>query len=56
MQLEEAERLALNLSIPMRDAMHAIVARDNCALMVTNDKHFEKLRGITEIKRYGELI
>ena len=38
------------------DALHAIVAADNGAIMVTRDAHFNFLRHIVEVKKPEELI
>ncbi len=54
-QINEARHLALSKEIPKRDALHAILARDNEALMVATDKHFEKLLDVVETKRPEEL-
>ncbi len=55
-QKEEAERLAYQRKIPRGDALHAILARDNNATMVTRDKHFEKLSDIAETKKPENLL
>ena len=54
-QLEEARRLISYIRIPVRDALHAILARDNEAILVSNDKHFQLLKYIVEIKKPLEL-
>lgn len=55
-QYYEAASLALSLGVPKRDVLHTVLARDNNAIMVTNDKHFEKLRGLVEVKGYNNLF
>jgi predicted nucleic acid-binding protein len=55
-ELREASALSKGLSIPFDDCLHAILARDNDAVMVTRDRHFEMLRNIAEIKKPEELI
>lgn len=45
-QIEEAERLALLRDIPKRDSLHAIIAKDNEANLITRDYHFQKLKDI----------
>ena len=47
-QLEEAERISKERDIPRRDVFHAILSRDNEAIMVTRDRHFDKLKDITK--------
>ncbi len=43
-QVEEAKILSKELKIPFGDALHGILARDNNAIMVTRDHHFEELQ------------
>lgn len=45
-QMEEAKRLSVQRNIPKKDALHAILARDNDAQLIATDPHFEKLRDI----------
>ena len=46
-----------NRALPFNDALHAIVARDNKAVMVTRDRHFfEKLASIVEVQAPEDLI
>ena len=40
-QVKEAARLKRERNLPFGDVLHAIVARDNGAIMVTRDAHFE---------------
>lgn len=46
----EALNLANALEIPFPDILHAILARDNDAVLVTRDRHFLKLGNICKIK------
>jgi len=55
-QLLEAIKTARALNIPVKDALHAIIARDNASLLVTRDKHFQELSKLVEIKKPEELI
>ncbi|MBI5064860.1 PIN domain-containing protein [Candidatus Woesearchaeota archaeon] len=55
-QFAEALVLKRKLKIPSGDIFHAILARDNGAILVTRDKHFEQLRYIVEVKKPEELI
>jgi predicted nucleic acid-binding protein len=36
--------------IPFGDALHAVLARDNDAILLTRDKHFIELRDVTVIE------
>ena len=46
LQLDEAKKLALERNIPRRDAFHAVIVRDNEAILITRDYHFQKLKDI----------
>ncbi|MBU2638715.1 MAG: PIN domain-containing protein [Nanoarchaeota archaeon] len=57
---QEQKRGAGNLcnirNIPFNDCLHAVLARDNSAIMVARDHHFELLADITESKKPEELL
>ena len=55
-QVRKARDLSLRRDIPKRDALHALIARDNKAIMVTFDHHYKKLLDIRKPKRTNELI
>lgn len=56
-QFEEAHRLAKQRNIPLGDSIHAIIARDNDAQMVSRDeKDFRKIKDITEYKEPKDLL
>ena len=55
-QLEEAKRIKKYIKIPIKDIIHSIIARDNEAILVYTDKHFEKLKYLIDIKKPIELI
>jgi len=55
-QTDEAKTIAKQRGLPYNDALHAIIARDNKAIIVTRDKHFEELRDIVEAKTPEELL
>jgi predicted nucleic acid-binding protein len=55
-QVEEAKRLAKQRSVPFGDALHAVIARDNCALLVSRDRDFDKLKDVIMAKKPEELI
>jgi len=46
----EAQNIAKERDIPPWDALHAIIARDYNATLVTRDKHFLQLRDICKIE------
>jgi len=55
-QKEEAKHIAKQKGVPKGDALHAIIAKDNMALMVSKDQDFEKLRHIVGTKKPEELL
>jgi predicted nucleic acid-binding protein len=54
--IKEAVKLSKILQIPSADCLHAILARDSSAVMITRDVHFEQLRFIADSKKPEELI
>lgn len=55
-QKKEAGVLEKSRGIPFGDALHAVLARDNNAIMITRDIHFEKLMDICKVMSPEELI
>jgi len=55
-QLKEAIKFSKQLKIPVNDALHAILARDNNATLVSRDKHFYELQKQVRIKKPEDLI
>ena len=55
-QLKEAANFSKEHKIPLGDAVHGILARDNDAIMVTRDHHFRKLKDKITIKKPEDLI
>ena len=55
-QVKEAAKLCKERNIAFGDALHAILARDNKAIMVSRDKHFLELLDIVEVKKPEELV
>ena len=55
-QIGKAKDLSSKRNIPKGDALHALIARDNKAILVTLDRHFKKLLDIIEPKRPQDLI
>jgi len=56
LQAKEAATLCKSRSISFGDALHAILARDNGAILVTRDNHFLELTDIADIKKPEELL
>ncbi len=55
-QIEEVNIIKNKRNIPYRDILHSILARDNEAIMVCTDRHFEFLKDIARIIRPKDLI
>lgn len=55
-QIQEAAILGKIRGMGFSDAIHAILARDNNAILVTRDNHFIDLTDIATIKKPEELI
>lgn len=55
-QIGKAKDLSSKRNIPKGDALHALIARDSRAVLVTLDNHFKKIRDITGPKRPQDLI
>ncbi len=55
-QFRRAKDLSKKRKIPIFDALHALIARDNRAIMVSLDKHFDKLLDIVKYRKPYELI
>jgi predicted nucleic acid-binding protein len=55
-QVEESQRLAKQRDVPLRDALHAVLARDIDAKLVSRDWDFEKLKDVTKAKKPEDLV
>ena len=55
-QREEAKKIAEERGIPKGDVIHAVLARDNKAILVSRDKHFQLLKDIFEAVKPEEII
>ena len=55
-QIDAACKLMQQRSIPKGDALHAILARDNNALLISRDKDFQKLKDIVKVYAPEEVI
>lgn len=55
-QLKEAIKTGKELKIPVKDALHAILARDNNSTLISRDKHFYELAEQVTIKKPEDLI
>lgn len=55
-QMNEAKLIAKNRGLPFNDVLQAIIARDNKAIMITRDKHFNELLDVFESSKPEEII
>lgn len=55
-QREEAKKIAKQRGIPVGDVIHAILVRDNNAILISRDKHFQLLKDICKIMKPEEII
>lgn len=55
-ELKKSKDLAGKRSIPQGDALHALIARNHKAVMVTFDRDFQKLTDIIKPKTPRELV
>lgn len=55
-QCDESKKIAEERNLPPGDVLHAIVARDNKLIMITRDKHFNKLRDVVKPYKPEEII
>ncbi len=51
-QISQAQKISASVAgTHVKDALHAILARDNGAIMVTRDRHFDALAGFVEVAK-----
>lgn len=55
-QVGKGRDLSFKRNVPKADAIHALIARDNNAILVTLDKHFQKLIEIIKPFKPQELL
>jgi len=55
-QREEAKKIAEERGVPKGDVIHAILARDSNAILVSRDKHFQLLKDICEVVKPEDII
>ena len=55
-QIDEARKLAKQRDVPKKDALHAVISRDNNVQLVSKDYHFEKLKDITIYRKPEDFI
>lgn len=55
-EARRAKDIAIRRKIPRKDALHAIIARNNNATLIAFDKHFQKVKDLTNPKRPQDFI
>lgn len=55
-QIKEAIMIRKKRNLAFGDVLHAILARDNNAILITRDEHFLELNDLVMIKKPEELI
>ncbi len=55
-ELEMAKRLSRQMNVSFGDAIHAILANNHEAILVSRDKDFKRLRYLIRVKSPEELI
>ena len=55
-QFGKSKDISTKRNLPLFDALHALIARDSKAVMITRDAHFKKLKDITEYKKPEDII
>jgi predicted nucleic acid-binding protein len=53
---KEAKSIGTMRNLPHGDVLHAILARKSRAILVSQDKHLQRLRDIVNVKRPEEII
>ena len=51
----EARKIAEERNLPIPDAFHAILARNNKAIMISQDAHLQELKDIVKVKKPEEI-
>src|SRR3989344_1103336 len=54
-EINMAKKIALQRNVPKRDALHAILSRNNEAQLISRDRHFDKLKDIAIAKKPEEI-
>ena len=55
-QIKYAIKICKERNVAFGDAIHAILARDNGAIVITRDRHFLELQDLAECRKPEELI
>lgn len=55
-QIGKAKDLSMKRKIPLLDVLHALISRDNKAILITFDNHFKQITDIVKTKTSKEII
>jgi predicted nucleic acid-binding protein len=53
---KEARKIGTEKNLPPGDVLHAILARDNNAVLVSQDEHHQRLKNIVKVKKPEQII
>ncbi len=53
---KEARKIGTERNLPVGDVLHAIIAKKNKALFISQDKHAQRLKDLVDVRRPEELI
>ena len=53
---KEARKIGISRNLHPGDVLHAILARDNNAILVSQDEHHQRLKDIVEVKKPEQII
>jgi len=53
---KESKKIGVERNLPPGDVLHAILARNSNAILVSQDEHLQKLKNIVEVKRPEEIV
>lgn len=56
LDIKEAKRISEQRKLPFGDVLHAILARNNNAILVSRDKHFQLLEDVCEVVKPEQII
>lgn len=55
-KMKSAKEFSIRFKIHFADALHAVFALENGAILVSRDKHFDNLRFVLDVKKPEDLI
>ncbi len=55
-EYEEAAKISKERNVPRGDALHAIISRNLCLILIARDRHFNQLKDIAEHYKPEDII